>query len=283
MRFGLAVCTILSLATSLAFAQAPAEAPAAAEAAPVSEASAVAEAAPAAPVDPMAGVVAAFAELAAAKPGDAAAGEGKAAVCAACHGLDGNSSDPQYPKLAGQHEGYIARQLALFKVGARPNPIMMPFASMLSAQDMRDVGAFFAKSAMTAGKADDSVLNNELSPHNGKRIVDIGEAIYRGGVKDRAVPACTACHGPAGRGMPGPSYPALGGQHSGYTVTVLNLFKGTKPGAPELKDPQYAIMAQVAARLSDEEILAVASYLQGLHTAAPGEHREANQTTAANP
>lgn len=274
MRLGLAVCTVLSLATSLAFAQDPAEAPAAAEA--------TAEAAPpAAPVDPKAAIAAAFAELAATNPGDAAAGAGKAAVCAACHGMDGNSSDPQYPKIAGQHEGYIARQLTLFKTGARPNPIMMPFASTLSAQDMRDIGAHFAKSAATAGKADDSTLANPLSPYDGKRIVDIGEAIYRGGKKDTAVPACMACHGPTGRGMPGPSYPALGGQHAQYTATVLNLFKATKPGAPELGDPQYAIMAQIAARLTDEEILAVSSYIQGLHAAAPGEHQENAKAKAA--
>lgn len=279
MRFGLALCSVLSLATQFALAQdtATASAPAAA-----TEAAAPAETAPPpAPVDPMAAVAAGLAELANSNPGDAGAGAGKSAVCGACHGLDGNATDPQYPKLAGQHEGYIARQLTLFKTGARPNPIMLPFASALSAQDMRDIGAHFAKSAATAGKADDSVIQNEYSPNNGKRVVAVGEALYRGGAKDRSIPACMACHGPSGRGIPGPTYPALTGQHSSYTVNVLNLFKATAPSDPALNDANYAIMAQIAARLTDEEILAVASYVQGLHTAAPGEHLEATKASAA--
>lgn len=276
MRFGLALCSVLSLATHFAMAQDATTAPAAAAAAPAETAP------PVAAVDPMAAVAAGFAELANANPGDAAAGAGKAAVCAACHGLDGNSTDPQYPKIAGQHEAYIARQLTLFKTGGRVNPIMMPFASALSAQDMRDIGAHFAKSSATAGKADDSVIQNEFSPNNGKRVVDIGQALYRGGAKDRGIPACMACHGPTGRGIPGPSYPALTGQHAGYTVNVLNLFKATPPSSPALKDANYAVMAQIAARLTDEEILAVSSYLQGLHEAAPGEHRE-TAAAAATP
>jgi len=269
MRFGLAVFSLLLLAMGSVSAQTETAAPAA-ETAPA--------AVPAA--DPFAATVTLFGELAAANPGNAAAGAEKASTCVACHSMDGNSVDPLYPKLAGQHEGYIARQLAVFKTGARPNPAMLPFVATLTAQDMRDLGAHFATLKPNAGKADDSKLNNPLSVYNGRRIVDIGESIYRNGVKDHGVPACMACHGPSGRGMPGPSYPSVGGQHASYTANILNLFKATKPGAPELNDPNYLVMAQVAGRLSDEEILAVSSYIQGLHAAAPGEHREAAAAAA---
>ncbi len=223
---------------------------------------------PAAPVDPAKETVALMGELSKANPGNAEAGASKAAVCAACHGLDGNSADPQYPKIAGQHEAYLAKQLVLFKTGARPNPVMLGFVVTLSAQDMRDIGAYFAKQHGNAGLADETVISGELSPYNGQRIVDVGERIYRGGIADRGVPACTACHGPSGRGVPGPSYPMLGGQHAQYLTTALNTFKATKVGAPELNDANYAAMAQIAGRLTDEEIVAVASYLEGLHSAS---------------
>lgn len=256
--FALSIASVLSAQDAVPSA----DAPAAPESAPI-------EAAPAAaPVDPMAAVGAAFADLAKAKPGDAQAGAGKAAVCAACHGMDGNSSDPQYPRLAGQHEGYIGRQLVLFKLGARPNPIMLGFAAMLSPQDMRDIGAYFATQKPQAGVADETVIADALSPYKGQRIVDVGQKLYRGGDAARGIPACTACHGPAGRGVPGPSYPSLGGQHAGYTTTALKLFKATPAGASILKDPTYTIMAEIAGRLTDEEILALSSYLEGLHNRA---------------
>lgn len=271
LRLSLAVFALsMSSALWAQDAATAAAAPATPEAAPI-------EPVAAAPVDPLAAVGAAFAELAKAKPGDAQAGAGKAAACAACHGLDGNSADPMYPKLAGQHEGYIARQLTLFKLGARPNPIMLGFAAGLGPQDMRDIGAYFATQKVQAGLADESAISNELSPYNGQRIVDVGARLYRGGDAARGIPACMACHGPAGRGMPGPSYPSIGGQHAGYLGTVLNLFKATPVGAPALKDPLYAVMADVAARLSDEEILAISSYLEGLH------HRADAQTAATQP
>ena len=254
----------LSIASTLSAQDAAttADATAAPEAAPAEAA------APAAPVDPLAAANAALAELAKAKPGDATAGAGKAAACAACHGMDGNSADPLYPKLAGQHEGYIARQLALFKTNTRQNPIMLGFSAALSAQDMRDIGAYFATQKAQAGVADETVIADALSPYNGQRIVDVGQKLYRGGDAVRGIPACTACHGPSGRGVPGPSYPSLGGQHSGYTANMLKLFKATPAGAPTLKDANYAVMAGVAARLTDEEILAVSSYLEGLHNRA---------------
>lgn len=245
-------------------------APAAADAAPV-------EAVVAAPVDPMVAVNAAFAELAKAKPGDAQAGAGKAVMCAACHGLDGNSADAMYPKLAGQHEGYTSRQLTLFKQSVRQNAIMFGFSAGLAPQDMRDIGAYFATQKIQAGIADESLISNEFSPHKGQRIVDVGAKLYRGGDAARGIPACMACHGPSGHGMPGPTYPSIGGQHAGYAAAALNRFKATPLGALELKDPVYAVMVDIAARLSDEEILAISSYLEGLHNRADA------QSTATQP
>ncbi|GIX35486.1 MAG: cytochrome c [Lysobacteraceae bacterium] len=196
-----------------------------------------------------------------AQAGDAAAGEAKAAVCAACHGADGNSSDPQYPKLAGQHERYIARHLALFKNGERNNPIMLGFAATLSPQDMRDLGAYFAGKTIMPGMADDSVVAE--GPYAGKKFYQIGERIYRGGDAERGIPACIGCHGPAGRGNPGPAYPAIGGQHAAYTAAQLKAFRdGTVHGKGENANP---VMAGVAHALTDEEIGALASYIEGLH------------------
>ena len=178
--------------------------------------------------------------------GDATAGAGKAAACAACHGMDGNSSDPQYPKLAGQHETYIARQLALFKSGERVNPIMQPMAAPLSAQDMRDIGAFFATKSVVPGMADDSVIKD--GPNAGKKFYQVGEALYRGGDAERGVPACLGCHGPSGRGNPGPAYPAIGGQHAGYTTAQLKAFRDGTVHGRDAND--NAVMAGVARFLS---------------------------------
>ncbi|MDZ4812641.1 MAG: c-type cytochrome [Pseudomonadota bacterium] len=233
------------------------------------------EAAPA--VVPAPDAKALLAELALAKPGDVKAGADKATVCAACHGLDGNSSDPQYPKLAGQHEHFIATQLVAYKSGTRPNVVMASFASMLSAQDMRDVGAYFSTQTIVPGLADESPIAAALSPYKGQRVVDVGRNIYRGGIKQSDVPACMACHGPSGVGNPGPGYPALGGQHSGYVGTVLTGYKAVPAGDPRLENANYAIMATIAQRLSDEEILAVSSYIEGLHA------RNMNSTAQSKP
>lgn len=233
------------------------------------------EAAPA--VVPAPDAKALLAELALAKPGDAKAGEEKATVCAACHGLDGNSSDPQYPKLAGQHEQFIATQLVAYKSGTRPNVVMASFASMLSAQDMRDVGAYFSTQTVVPGLADETPIADTLSPYKGQRIVDVGRNIYRGGIKQNDVPACMACHGPSGVGNPGPGYPALGGQHSGYIGAMLSGYKGAPAGDARLGNANFAIMATIAKRLSDEEILAVSSYIEGLHA------RNMNATAQTKP
>jgi cytochrome c553 len=211
--------------------------------------------------DPAAPVVAA-ADTRPATWGDAKAGATKAGACAACHGIDGNSGDPQYPKLAGQHEAYIWRQLKLFKSGERANPIMQGMAAPLSEQDMRDIGAFFATQKGSAGVADDTPV--ATGPNAGKAYFQIGERVFRGGKK--GVPACQACHGPVGRGIPGPTYPSIGGQHSGYTVAQLKFFRdggvhGTEANANK-------IMATVAKDLTDEEIQGLATYIEGLHPAA---------------
>lgn len=196
-------------------------------------------------------------------PGDATAGADKAAACAACHGADGNSADPQYPKIAGQHETYLARQLALFKDGTRDNAIMLGFASLLTPQDMRDIGAYFATQKALAGIADDSEIAE--GPNQGRKFYEVGESLYRGGDAARGVPACMACHGPTGRGNPGSAYPAVAGQHSAYTTLKLTDFRS---GLAFGKDANAnTVMVDVAKNLTDEEIASLSSYIEGLHAA----------------
>jgi cytochrome c553 len=210
--------------------------------------------------------------------GDAAAGATKAAACAACHGLDGNSADPQYPKLAGQHENYIARQLSLYKSGERQNPIMLGFASTLSAQDMRDIGAYFSSQKVVPGIADESPITS--GPNQGRKFYQVGERLFRAGKPAQGIPACQACHGPTGAGIPGP-YPSIGGQHSAYTATQLTAFRG---GNVWGKDKNAnAVMAGVAANLSDEEIQGLATYIEGLHNIADAPSAEALAAAAAAP
>lgn len=186
--------------------------------------------------------------------GDAKAGEGKAAVCAACHGADGNPTDKQYPKLAGQNEAYIARQLEAFKSQKRQNPIMLGFVATLSTQDMHDLGAFFATKTALPGVADEKLLER-------------GQALYRGGDAKLGVPACMACHGPDGRGMAGTGYPQLGGQWADYVTTKLKDWKG---GTSWGDDANAKIMPAIAGALTEADINAVASYVEGLHTASAG-------------
>lgn len=199
--------------------------------------------------------------------GDAQKGATLAGTCAACHGLDGNPTDPQYPRLAGQSERYVAQQLALFKSGERSSgmaAVMQPFAQMLSAQDARDVGAYYATQVSGAGVADDSVI--AAGPYAGKRFFEVGEQLFRAGDKERAIPACLACHGPDGAGNPGPAYPALAGQQAPYSQRRLEEYR---TGTTTQSDPRlFNIMAAVAKNLSDEEIGALSSYLQGLHPRA---------------
>ncbi|MFC1688807.1 c-type cytochrome [Pseudomonadota bacterium] len=181
--------------------------------------------------------------------GDAAAGETKAAICAACHGADGNSAVPNWPKLAGQHQQYLVRQATLIKANARPVPEMMGITPGLTEQDILDISAYFSQQTASGGVADES------------KVV-LGERIYRAGNPESGVPACMSCHGPAGEGNPLSGYPALAGQHAVYTSTMLTRFRsGENWGAD---DASSKIMNGSAARLSDDEIEAVASYVQGL-------------------
>lgn len=219
-------------------------------------------AAPAAVVAPA--VVPVVADTGPAKAGDPKVGQTKAGACAACHSLDGNATDPLYPKLAGQHEQYIWRQLKLFKSGERDNAIMLGMSAALTEQDMRDIGAYYGSQKVLAGVADESVI--AAGPNAGKKFYQVGEKIYRAGKPAEGVPACAACHGPAGAGMPGPTYPALGGQHASYTAARLTAFReGTVWGKDKNAN---VIMSQAAKNLTDEEIQGLSSYLQGLHKAA---------------
>lgn len=178
--------------------------------------------------------------------GDATAGAAKAAVCGACHGATGSSVNPEWPNLAGQHAGYVAAQLALFRQGVRDNPLMMPNASMLSDQDMQDLGAYFAQQSPTGLEAD---------PSN----YQAGERLYRGGDPERGLPACIACHGPQGKGNGPARYPALRAQHAVYTYNQLQAYAEGRR-----QTPGNDIMQVIAARLTDTEMRALASYTQGL-------------------
>lgn len=199
--------------------------------------------------------------------GDAAAGQTTAGACAACHGVDGNAMQSNAPRIAGMPERYIARQLMLFKNGERTAglaPVMAPFAGILSAQDMRNVGAWFAAQTPGTGVADDSVI--AAGPNKGLKFYQVGERLYRGGDPARGIPACMACHGPSGAGNPGPAFPALHGQDSAYVVRRLEEYR---VGTSTYKDvAHFNLMASVAKPLSDEEIQSLGSYVQGLHARA---------------
>ena len=204
------------------------------------------------------------ADLAKTHWGDAKAGQAKAGACAACHGVDGNPGDPQYPRIAGMPERYVAQQLALFKAGVRTSgmaAVMAPMAAPLSAQDMRDVGAYFAQQKAGAGVADDSAIAS--GPYAGMKFYAVGQKLFRGGDPARGIPACMACHGPAGAGNPGPAYPALHGQEAAYVVRRLEEYRA---GASTYKDAaHFNLMASVAKPLSDEEIQSLGTYMLGLH------------------
>jgi Cytochrome c553 len=209
----------------------------------------------------------AVAALATTHWGDAKAGATKAGACAACHGLDGNPGDPQYPRLAGMPERYTAHQLALFKSGERNTgmaAVMAPMAAPLSAQDMRDIGAFFAQQKSGAGIADDTLVAE--GANKGLKFYQVGERLFRGGDAARGIPACMACHGPSGNGNPGPAYPHIGGQQSAYVARRLEEYRA---GTTVERDPHnFEIMAAVSRSLSDEEIQSLGSYVQGLHASS---------------
>lgn len=182
-----------------------------------------------------------------AQTGSAEAGQGKAAICASCHGVDGNSVTPEWPSLAGQHESYIVRQLEAYRGGERQDVGMQSFAAMLTLQDMHDIAAYFSSQPPRPKGADPA-------------LVSLGEEIYRGGVPDRAIPACIACHGPTGSGNPLAAYPRVGGQHATYSFATLRAYgSGTRRS-----DGETQTMRNVAEHLLEDEMRAVASYMQGL-------------------
>lgn len=180
--------------------------------------------------------------------GDPVAGREKSQTCAACHGVNGNSTNPVWPKLAGQHPSYIVKQLEDFKAGRRENAQMSPMATNLSKQDMEDLAAYYAIQNIRYGTTDPVLL-------------DLGERIYRAGNIEHNVPACMACHGPTGLGNPAASYPALSGQHAAYIELQLNNFR-EDIRANDINQ----VMRKVVDRMSDDEIKAVSSYVQGLRS-----------------
>ena len=208
----------------------------------------------------------AVADLAKTRWGDPKKGAALAGACAACHGLDGNSAAAPnlYPRIAGQSERYIARQLALFKGGVRTGgnaALMIPFAQPLSAQDMRDLGAHYATQKSGAGIADDTAI--ATGPNAGMKFYEVGQKLYRSGDAARGIPACMACHGPAGAGNPGPAYPHVGGQQAWYTARRLEEYRAGTTSEPDAA--LFNMMAAVAKSLTDEEIQSLGSFLQGLH------------------
>jgi cytochrome c553 len=179
-----------------------------------------------------------------AKP-DIAKGEATyTAVCASCHGSDGNSATPANPKLSQQHPSYIVKQLQEFKLGKRANAIMSGMVAALSDADMKNIAAYLSSKNAKPGFAKE------------KDLVALGERIYRGGVSDRQIAACAGCHSPNGAGIPS-QYPRLSGQHADYTITQLTSFRdGVRKNSLQ--------MNQVASKLNDREIKAVADYIAGL-------------------
>jgi cytochrome c553 len=179
--------------------------------------------------------------------GDAAAGKGKAAACAACHGADGNSVAPNFPNLAGQHASYLLKQLQNFKSGKRKDPTMTAMVAPLSEQDMADVAAYFANQTEKVGETAADKL-------------EAGQTLYRAGDAASGVAACSACHGPTGSGNPQAAFPSLSGQHATYVETQLKNFRSGKRA-----NDAGSMMRGVASKMSDAEIEAVAQYVQGLH------------------
>ena len=179
--------------------------------------------------------------------GNIETGKQKAVTCAICHGPDGNSNNPSWPNLAGQHAEYIKKQLQDYRTGRRKNDQMAPLAMVLSDQDIADLAAYYAAQKPSTG---------QTRPEN----VEPGELLYRAGNADKGLAACMACHGPTGIGNPAVNYPRINGQHATYTGLQLKAFK-----AEERANDLNGIMRDIAGRMSNDNIQTVADYLQGLH------------------
>ena len=180
--------------------------------------------------------------------GDAKAGQAKAAVCGACHGADGNSMAPNFPKLAGQGERYLLKQMHDIKDGKRTVLEMTGLLTNLSDQDLADIAAYFSSQNGSVGAAD-------------PKLVAQGEALFRGGKLAEGMPACTGCHNPAGQGNAEAGFPHLGGQHAAYTAKQLTAFREGE----RTNDGDAMIMRSIAAKLSNKDIAAISSYIEGLH------------------
>jgi cytochrome c553 len=194
----------------------------------------------------LAAVLTAVASTAVLAEGDPAAGQTKSAVCAACHGADGNSVNPEWPKLAGQHPSYIVHSIEAYQSGKRENVLMTAQAMALSPEDTEDLAAYFASQTPTGGEADPALVGR-------------GERLYLGGDPERGIAACIACHGPDGRGNPAAVYPAIAGQHATYAANQLRLYASGERSS----DPNQ-MMRSIARRMTEEDIRAVSSYIQGL-------------------
>jgi len=176
---------------------------------------------------------------------DASAGKTKAATCIACHGVDGNSFNPEWPSLAGQDAGYLAKQIRNFKSGERTNDLMAPMVAPLTDADIDDISAHFASQTLAEATTKEE-------------YVALGAKIYTGGTN--GVTACTACHGPTGTGLPAAGFPQVSGQKIQYVINQLNNFKsGTR------SNDANGMMRDISAAMNEEQIVAIANYLAGLH------------------
>lgn len=196
-----------------------------------------------------------FASSVASASGNAEAGAAKSAACLACHGVNGNSTNPEWPNLAGQNAAYVSEQLRLFRDGKRVNVLMSPMASTLTDEDIADIGAYFAAQTPAGLEADPSYWQ-------------AGEALYRAGDRKRNIPSCKACHGPVGRGNPGSGYPALRAQHSVYTVKQLTDYASearyVDANGQKQKSRNGHMMVTISQRLTADDIRNLASYIQGM-------------------
>ncbi|ADE16432.1 cytochrome c class I [Nitrosococcus halophilus Nc 4] len=181
--------------------------------------------------------------------GDPEAGAATAMPCQSCHGLDGNSPSPEWPKLAGQHATYLKKQLQDYRSGARVNAIMSSMAASLSDEDVANLAAYYSSQTTAEGATPE-------------QYVELGEKMYQQGNKESGVPACMACHGPGAQGNPAASWPRLSGQHAQYIETQLKSYRSGE----RANDPNE-IMRGAVKKMTDEEITAVSHYVSGLHVA----------------
>ncbi|SMM98088.1 Cytochrome c4 [uncultured Candidatus Thioglobus sp.] len=191
--------------------------------------------------------------------GDVAKGKIKSVTCIGCHGVDGNAIVPTFPKLAGQNEGYLLKQLKDFKSGERVDAIMLGVVAALTEADMENLSAYYAVQTLTKNAVNPAVN------------LELGKRIYRGGKKSTNVTACIACHGPRGRGIPSAGFPALSSQHATYVAKQLRAFRQqsinvqTGSVSPSRTNDYEGMMINFTKSLTNEEIDAVSAYISGLH------------------